>query len=110
MKHDDHDTTKQTVSHADVVSDEVFFYLKCFNIHTQSFKTYRFNSCKHGQNSLAQFAKLAHEQGLSIVDTHISFIDAQLLFADIPEDGCDIDHMDVNTAEDGQQTLAVWQG
>lgn len=84
--------------------DDLRFFLKCYNTATEKKKTYRFDN----QDDLADFAKKASEQGLTIIDTHITFFDIELLFAPISEEDAVITAMDIDMAEDGNLCIKEW--
>ncbi len=84
--------------------DDLRFFLKCYNTETGKNKTYRFDN----QDDLANFAKQANQQKLTIIDTHITFFDVELLFAPISEEDAVITAMDIDMAEDGIYYLEEW--
>ncbi len=85
--------------------DDLRFFLKCYNIETGKNKTYRFDN----QDDLAEFAKEASERNLTIIDSHISFFDVELLFAPIAEEDAVITATDIDMAEDGDYYLKEWR-
>lgn len=81
------------------------FYLKCQNVETGKMVTYRFVS----QEILLSFSAQLSTQNLVIIDSHIAFFDAELLFNPFFDNENDkIEAVDINTALDGKNTLDEW--
>ncbi len=104
QKSEENTETSKMTNNTTNKRDDLRFFLKCYNANTGKSKTYRFDN----QDALAEFAKKANSKGLTIVDTHITFLGVELLFAPISEEDSVITATDINFAEDGSYCLNEW--
>ncbi len=83
--------------------NQIQYYLKCQNVETGEVITYRFGN----EADLISFSQHFFEYNLSIIDSHIVFYDAPLLFNQF-DDESKIGSGDINTAQDGRVQVENW--